>query len=302
MKDIPSYQELFSPLLALLSDNKEHTLSEVTQIIADQLNISEEKQKELYPSGQSIYKNRMGWARTCLKKAGLIEYPQRGSFLITKEGINLLSTHPNNLTEKDLILKYPLFKEFVYGTKKEKIVDNEDLVFSKTPDDVINEAYNKITSELSDELIEKIKSLSPTFFEKLVVELLIKMGYGGSLNDAGQAIGRTGDEGIDGIIKEDKLGLDVIYIQAKRWEGVVGRPEIHKFAGALQGQRSRKGIFITTSLFTKEALEYVKAIDNKIILIDGKRLSQLMIEFNLGVSIINSFEIKKVDNDYFIDE
>jgi restriction system protein len=299
---MPSYQDLLLPLLEILADKKEHNLSEVSLIIAERLKISEGDQKKLYSGGHSIYKNRIGWAKTCLKKAGLIEYPQRGNFLITKEGLNVLLENPKTLTQKDLIAKYPLFKEFVYGTKKNKVTKEDILNPLKTPDDIINESYNRIMSELSEDLIVRIKNLSPSFFEKLVIDLLLKMGYGGSRIDAGEAIGKIGDEGIDGIIKEDKLGLDVIYIQAKKWEGTVGRPEIHKFVGALQGQRAKKGVFITTSSFSKEALEYVKNIDNKIILIDGEKLAYLMIEYGLGVSVISSFEIKKIDNDYFIDE
>lgn len=200
--------------------------------------------------------------------------------------------------------QYPEFIEF-QTSKKDVDSDSEnqfDKFEEKTPQESLEYGYQKIKRGLAKELLDLIKSCSPSFFERIVVELLLKMGYGGSMKDAGKAIGQSGDGGVDGIIKEDKLGLDVLYVQAKRWEGTVGRPEIHKFVGALQGQRAKKGIFITTSNFSKDAIEYVQNIDTKIVLIDGEELAQLMIENDIGVSKIASYEIKKIDSDFFEEE
>jgi restriction system protein len=186
---------------------------------------------------------------------------------------------------------------------KNEVAEVETEITSKqTPEELLEDGYQRIRQELAQELLNRVKSSSPRFFERLVVELLVKMGYGGSIKDAGQVIGKSGDEGIDGTIKEDRLGLDVIYIQAKKWEGAVGRPEIQKFVGALYGQRAKKGVFITTSSFSHEATEYVKNIDNKIVLIDGKQLTELMIDHGVGVAIVSTYEVKKVDNDYFTEE
>lgn len=198
--------------------------------------------------------------------------------------------------------QYPEFMEFREIRKeKEKVPPEIEATEKQSPEDLMVYGYHKIRQELADELLGQIKSCSPEFFERMVVELIVKMGYGGSRKDAGKAIGKTGDEGIDGIIKEDKLGLDIIYIQAKRWENAVSRPEIQKFAGALQGHRAKKGIFITTSSFSKEALDFVSKIDSKIVLIDGEHLAQMMIDHDIGVSKIASYDIKKMDTDYFID-
>jgi restriction system protein len=172
----------------------------------------------------------------------------------------------------------------------------------KTPEELLETAYQQINDQLASDLLKQIKALLPALFEKIVVDLLVGMGYGGTIRDAGQAIGKSGDEGIDGVIKEDRLGLDAIYLQAKKWENTVGRPEIQKFAGALQGQRAKKGIFITTSYFSKEAYDYISRIDTKIVLIDGEQLARLMIDHNIGVTPISKYEIKKMDSDYFSDE
>ncbi|MEZ4525936.1 MAG: restriction endonuclease [Desulfobacterales bacterium] len=172
----------------------------------------------------------------------------------------------------------------------------------QTPEEQLEDAYENIRESLATEILEQLKSVAPDFFERIIVEVIVKMGYGGTRRDAGQAVGKSGDGGIDGIIKEDRLGLDIIYLQAKRWQGTVGRPEIQKFAGALQGQRAKKGIFITTSDFSKEARDYAAMIENKIVLIDGKQLAQYMIDFNVGVTTVSTYEIKKLDSDYFTDE
>ena len=301
---IPDYQTFLLPLLKLAGDNQIHSIREAYQILPEQFNLTDEEKRELLPSGQqAVVDNRIGWARTYLKKAGLITQPKRGQFQITERGQNVLRQNLDKI-DLDYLTQFPEFQDFKMKKNKPDDTDLEpqkpmSLIEKKNPQERLEYAYEEINNEVSQELLDTVKSVSPGFFEKLVIDLLVKMGYGGSRKDAGQAMGKAGDEGIDGIIKEDRLGLDVIYIQAKRWEAVVGRPEIQKFAGALQGQRAKKGIFITTSNFTKEALSFASHIDNKIILIDGETLTKLMIEHNVGISTASVYEIKKIDSDYF---
>lgn len=299
---IPDYQRIMLPLLKLLADEQEHSFRDSIENLAQFFKLSPEERKELLLSGQQpVFDNRVGWARTYMKKAGLLDTTRRGFFKITKRGIEALKQNPQEINVK-FLEQYPEFIEFREIRKeKEKATSEIEVTEKQSPEDLLVYGYQKIRQELADELIAQIKSCSPEFFERLVVELIVKMGYGGSRKDAGKAIGKTGDEGIDGIIKEDKLGLDIIYIQAKRWENAVSRPEIQKFAGALQGHRAKKGIFITTSSFSKEALDFVLKIDNKIVLIDGDHLTQLMIDHDIGVSKIASYDIKKIDTDYFLD-
>lgn len=267
--------------------------------IAVILKLSDEDIEEKLPSGETRLKHRVYWARTYLKKAGLLSVPERGTFKITEEGLNLLKENLSSLTRNDLKKRYPEFRDFI----KPHIKPDHDVTTTvegeKTPEELLEEGYTDLYETLVTDLLEKIKSESPQFFEKLVVDLLVKMGYGGSRKDAGEAIGRVGDGGIDGIIKEDKLGLDVIYIQAKRWENTVGRPSVQAFAGSLEGVRAKRGIMITTSQFSSEAHEYVRHIEKKIVLVDGEMLAKLMIDHNLGVSAVASYDIKKVDSDYF---
>lgn len=301
---IPDYQTIMLPLLKFAGDKKEHSIREAIDSISGLFKLSDEQKKEVLPSGRSyIIDNRVGWARTYLKKAGLLEDTRRSHFRITDEGLKTLVKLPTEINIK-FLQQFPGFNEF--RKKKDDEEEGQEQVMqedsSQTPQELLEYGYQKIKRDLAQELIESVKKASPRFFEQLVVELLLKMGYGGSLKDAGKAIGQSGDGGIDGIIKEDKLGLDVIYIQAKRWEAIVGRPEIHKFVGALVGQRAKKGVFITTSGFTREAQEYAKTIEQKVILIDGDNLAQLMIENNVGVSGVISYEIKKIDSDYFVEE
>ncbi len=293
------------PVLKLASDGNEHKFSKAVEELADEFNLSTEERNELLQSGsQAVFHNRVGWARSYLKQAGLLASPKRGFFTITQKGNELIATNPSRV-DASTLEQYPEFIEFK-NRKKEKGEEDEAEIVSTseqgstlTPEDALASAYNKLRSALESELLIAVKESSPSFFERVVVDLLVKMGYGGNRQDAGRALGKSGDGGIDGIINEDRLGLDVIYIQAKRWEGVVGRPEIQKFAGALQGQRARKGVFITTSLFTKEAREYASVIETKIILIDGEHLSKLMAEHNVGVSTVGQYEVKKLDSDYF---
>ena len=295
---IPDYQQFMLPLLKLAGDKQVHSIREAYDLLPEQFGLSESEKNDLLPSGkQLVINNRIGWARTYLKNAELLAVPKRGQFEITDRGINLLKQNPQKL-DNNTLMEYPEFQDFKIR-KSEEEVTIEIQPDKTNPEEMLENAYVEINNELASDILDNIKSSSPAFFEKLVIDLLLKMGYGGSRKDAGQAIGKSGDEGIDGIIKEDRLGLDVIYVQAKRWETVVGRPEIQKFAGALQGQRAKKGIFITTSNFTSDAVSYVKNIDSKIILIDGETLTKLMIEHNVGVSLTSSYEIKKLDSDYF---
>jgi restriction system protein len=304
---IPDYQSLMLPLLKLVSDRQEHKYRDLIENLAVEFEVTDEERKELLASGnQAIFDNRVGWAKTYLKKAGLLDSPKRATFVITQIGLDTLKKNPNRIDAKYL-RQFPAFLEFQNASRGENDSEEEVVIVEtneQTPEENLDKAYQRIRKSLASELLNKVVELSPTFFERLVVELLVKMGYGGSIKDAGKAIGKSGDEGIDGTIKEDKLGLDIIYIQAKRWKpgNVVGRPELHKFVGALAGQGAKKGIFITTSNFTKEALEYTPKNETKIVLIDGEQLAQLMIDYNLGCTTQQIYELKKIDSDYFGEE
>ncbi|QKV52236.1 restriction endonuclease [Comamonas antarctica] len=300
---IPDYQTCMLPFLSHLTDGNEHSLRETEEALAEKFGLTPAERAELLPSGQQgIFKNRIGWARTYLKKAGLIEAPKRAIFKITARGQDVLSSKPTRIDSKYLE-QWPEFIEFrdfsKDGAASSKLPQPAQ-TFS-TPEEAIEQAYQGLREQLAQELLAKILSCSPIFFEQLVVELLVKMGYGGSRKDAGERIGQTGDGGIDGIIKEDRLGLDAIFIQAKRWQGSVGRPEIQKFVGALQGQRARKGVFITTSFYTVDATDYASRIDTKVVLIDGKQLAALMMDFDVGVAASAAYVVKRIDSDYFED-
>ena len=305
---VPDYQSLMLPLLQFAErKGTEISTSQAVEILAKELGLTEDDLKEMLPSGiQPTFVNRVGWASTYMKKAGLLEAKRRGFYQITDRGRDLLKKQPKIINVK-LLKQYPEFLEFqqLKGTRSAgKAGEAKGLLdFSKvTPSEALETAYENLRNELAAELLAMLKKISPGFFERIVVELLVNMGYGGSRADAGKAIGRTGDGGIDGIIKEDKLGLDVLYIQAKRWDNnPVGRPDVMQFAGALQAQRANKGIFITTSRFTDDARSYVSQIGSKIVLIDGEQLTSLMIEHNVGVSIVSLYPVKKVDSDYFED-
>ena len=300
---IPDFQKIMLPFLIIISDGFEHTTSETNEKIAKHFQLTDDELNQYLPSGVAkTFPNRVAWAKSYFKMAGLLENTKRSSFKITESGKKFLTDNPKEINLK-VLKTVPAFLERTGRLKDEDVsIDIEESQSESTPEEILESRYLKIRKNLSQELLLKIKSCSPSFFESLVVELLVKMGYVGSIQDAGRSIVRSGDEGIDGIIKEDRLGLDVIYIQAKRWEGVVGRPEIQKFIGALAGQGAKKGVFITTSRFTHEAKEYHPKNDTKIVLIDGDQLTDLMIDYNLAVSTVNTFEIKKIDNDYFGEE
>jgi restriction system protein len=288
-----------------MSDVKTHKLRELIEILASHFELSDEERKELLPSGtQAIFDNRVGWAKFYLEKANLLKTEKRGFYHITELGLSFLKSNPSGLRTIDLE-KFKAFKEFKQSISIKNETDDPDLENQeneesiKTPEEALEYAYQKLKNDLSRDLLDTIKNCSPAFFEKLVIDLLTKMGYGGSRKDAGKALGKSGDGGIDGIIKEDKLGLDTIFIQAKRWGNTVPVREIRDFAGALLSKKARKGIFITTSSFPQGAFEFVNSIEHKIILIDGERLTNLMFEFNVGLSTQSIYEVKRIDSDYF---
>jgi restriction system protein len=301
---IPDFQTLMLPLLDLVKDGKERRSSDIVDTLAEKFALSEDEKKELLPSGLDfLFRNRVSWAKSHLKKSGLLEFPARGFTRITQRGIDVLKQKPEriNLTFLRQFSELLELRDDLRESAPAEDINAQSSEQLQTPEEILDNTYQNISKALAQELLDKVQQLSPSFFERLVVDLLVKMGYGGSVKDAGKTTGRSGDEGIDGIIKEDKLGLDIIYIQAKKWQpgNTVGRPEIQRFVGALAGQGAKKGIFITTSSFTKEALTYTPRNETKIVLIDGMQLAQLMIDYKLGVTVQHSYEIKKIDTDYF---
>jgi len=292
---IPDYQTIMLPLLEALKDKQERSLREIIEILALQFKLSPDEQRTLLPSGtQTVFHNRAGWARTYLKKAGLIEATRRGYVRITDRGLHVISQRLKKIDVK-FLGQFDEFNEFK-SIKKQKPPPEEP---EGTPEEALVNVYISIKNVLATELLQQLKKSSPKQFENIVIDLLVAMGYGGSRKEAAKVIGKSGDEGIDGVINEDRLGLDTIYVQAKKWDSSVGGPEIQKFAGALQVQHARKGIFITTSSFTKAAMDVATRVDNKLILIDGDTLVQYMIDYNIGVSSSITYEIKKIDLDYF---
>jgi restriction system protein len=305
---IPDFQSAMRPLLDFARDEKDHFFREALDAMAKVFAVTAEERREQIPSGRAfLFSNRIAWAKTHLRMAGLIENRARGVFRITQRGLQVLEAYPERIDMK-VLSKEPVYalartpSEATSEPDTDKAKATASAEDIRTPEEIIDGAYQQLREILAKELLERMRSSSPAFFEKLVVELLMKMGYGGSIKDAGKAIGRSGDEGIDGVIKEDRLGLDTIYIQAKRWEQTVGRPEIQKFAGALQGMRAKKGVFITTGTFSSEARAYAERIDSRIVLLGGEEVAWLMIDFGLGVAPVATYEVKRVDSDYFLEE
>lgn len=303
---VPNFQQFLKPLLEIASDGKEYKTKEVKPILLEKMGLTAEDLEEKINSGkQTKVDNRINWAKTYLIKAKVFSSSQRGIFKITERGKDLLKQNHDEITIEEL-KKYPEFIEFKYGSNK--VIENNNFIedkidlYNDTPDEVLKQSYQEIRNELAEELLSTIKNNSYEFFENLVVDLMVAMGYGGSRSDTGKSLGKVGDEGIDGIINEDRLGLDVIYLQAKKWDSSIGRPEIQKFVGALHGKRAKKGVFITTGNFTKTAYDYAESIEAKVILIDGKSLVNYMIDYNLGCSTSVVYEIKKIDTDYFLEE
>lgn len=302
---MPTYEDIMLPFLKRLADGQVHSLQELRQVLADELQLTEEERSRLLPSGlQSMFYNRLGWARTHLRKANLIETVKAGRFQITDRGCDVLRENPSRIDNR-LLAHFAEFRDFrtQYPVKNDQqaVVDNQNEV-DKTPSELIYSYYQELRDTLAEDLLQQIAERSPKFFEHLVLDLLLKMGYGGSREDAAQVVGKSGDEGIDGIIKEDRLGLDVIYVQAKRWKNSVGSPDVQGFIGALQLKGAHKGIFITTATFTQAAKDIASRVGNRIVLMDGMQLAQLMIDYGVGVTTETVYEIKRIDSDYFMGE
>ena len=299
---IPDYQSLMLPVLKVLADRKEHAVAEARRHIATELNLSEEEMSERLASDTTtVFMNRIGWAVQYLKEAAAIRAVRRGVYEITDRGVSLLQTQPSEITTK-VLRQFPEFIEFQgrgAETEQPTTTVTPHLETKATPEESLENSFQILRDALAHELLETIKNGTPAAFEQIVVDLLVAMGYGGSVEDAGKVVGKSGDGGIDGIIKQDKLGLDAIYVQAKRWKDVVGSPEIMKFSGSLTKRHANRGVFITTSTFTRDALDFVEAMPQKIVLLDGKQLASLMIEHDVGVSPTKAYTLKRLDQDYF---
>lgn len=301
---VPKYQECMLPLLRFAADGEEHSLAEGREAVADVLSLAEEDREELLPSGtQRRFDNNVSWAKVYLSGAGLLESTRRGHFRVTQRGRDVVASNPDSLRYTDL-QKFDEFQKF--RTRSHKPAEEEYggvapvvLQAEQTPQERIAEGYQELRATVADELLERVYACSPAAFERLVVQLLLRMGYGGSRKEAGRAIGRAGDGGIDGIINEDRLGLDVIYLQAKRYRGSVGRPEVQAFVGALEMRRARKGVLLTTGEFTRDAADYVGHIEKRVVLINGQDLAQFMIDHDVGVKVEQNLVLHRVDEDYF---
>ncbi|MBX6764785.1 MAG: restriction endonuclease [Rubrobacteraceae bacterium] len=298
---IPDYQTIMLPFLKLLSDGKERSIRACIDALAEHFHLSQQERAELLPSGQQpVFDNRVGWARTYLKKAGLLQSPRRGVVCITSRGTEVLKQKPERIDVK-FLMQFEGFADFV-GQSRRKTGESKESLAEKSESDPVEQierAFSNYQESLIDEVLEKLRGVTSAFFEQLVIRLLVKMGYGGGLKQAAEVVGGSGDEGIDGVINEDNLGLDVIYIQAKHWSSPVGRPEIQKFVGALHGKKAKKGVFITSSEFTKEARDYVTYLEPRVVLIDGKTMVRLMVEHNVGVTTKAIYELKSIDQDFF---
>lgn len=296
---VPDFQSFFKPLLDLAADGEDHSIQEAREVIAKAMALPEADLKEPLPSGiQTKFENRVAWAKSYFIQAKVLESPRRSYFRITPRGMELHKARHKRIDIR-ILNQYPEFLEFHKGKSPK---EEEQEPTKETPEETLQKSYESIRGDLASQIVQRIANNSPQFFERLVVDLMVAMGYGGSRADAGKSIGGSGDEGIDGIIKEDRLGLDLVYLQAKRWEGTVGRPEIQKFVGALHGKRAKKGVFITTGKFSEDAKNYVETIDPKVILIDGRMLADLMIDYELGTTTTATYQVKRIDSDYFTEE
>ena len=300
---IPDYQSLMLPVLSAASDHNEHSIAELRMAIASKLNLSDDElAQRLASDSQTVFGSRVAWAVQYLKQAGILNAVRRGTYQITSRGQSLLNGKPTEINIKTL-RQFPEFADFEQrGNDSQQLSTSVAAVSNdatSTPEELLEKSFQTLREALANDLLESIRTGTPAAFEQIVVDLLVAMGYGGSVKDAGKVVGKSGDGGIDGIIKQDKLGLDAIYIQAKRWKEVVGSPEIMKFSGSLTKKHANRGVFITTSTFTKDAMEFVEAMPQRIILIDGKYLTSLMIEHDVGVSPTRTFTLKRLDQDYF---
>lgn len=299
---VPGFQELMLPALRAVEDGRTYTNAQVNERVAEALALTADDMAEMLPSGRSkLFYNRCGWAKQYLVSALCLAQPKRALYTITDRGREVLAAHPEALTVADL-KQFPELEEFLKPTKPQltgTVEPEKAGTGDVDPIEMVESGYQQMRDQLAKSVLEQVAESSPEFFEQLVVDLLVAMGYGGSRADAGQAVGGSSDGGIDGVIKEDRLGLDVVYIQAKRWANVVGRPVVQGFAGALDGKKARRGVFITTSGFTKEALEYAALVEKSIVLVDGPTLAELMIDYGVGVTEVASYTVKRLDADYF---
>jgi restriction system protein len=305
---VPDFQSLTLPVLTEFSDGGEHATKDIRIRVAERLQLTSEDVAEILPSGgQTRFANRVAWAHIYLKRAGLLGSTRRGIYQITPRGQKVLANPPQQITLQ-FLERFPEYLEF---KRRSRSVDSESQSAASvtesdtsgavvlTPDEQIRAGYQLLRANLATQILERVRQASPLFFERLVVKLLVEMGYGGSYADAAQVVGKSGDGGIDGIIKEDRLGLESIYVQAKRWEATVGRPDVQQFAGALHGKHARKGVMITTSTFSRDAIEYAKTLPITIVLVDGVQLADFMTEFGVGVSDVETIKLKRLDEDYF---
>lgn len=303
---IPTYELFLLPLLKWASDGTVRRLADSYTAMAAEFALTPDDAKQALDSGQPVLYNRVGWAKTYLYKAGLIERTGQGQFKITDSGRKLLATKPGKI-DVALLMQYPSFAQFKQRAPTLPVVvpnGTPDTLTKQTPEETIEGAFAEIQNELAQELVARILQQSPAFFERLVVDLLVAMGYGGTHKDAATVVGKSRDGGIDGIIKQDRLGLDNIYVQAKRWaaDNAVSRPDVQAFVGALSGNAATKGVFITTSRFSEGAIQFIEKVPQRIILIDGDRLARFMIEFNIGVFAKETYTVKRLDLDYFDEE
>ncbi|MBO4418505.1 MAG: restriction endonuclease [Oscillospiraceae bacterium] len=300
---VPKFFEFFEAFLRAVNDGELHTAKEVRGIISKSMGLTDADLAEMLPSGtQRTFDNRVAWARTYLDKAGLIETPHRGKYKITDAGRNALAS--GGKIDLEYLEKSDEFKAF-HSVTTEGIADEPSVEKEESPMEVLASAYQKVNAALASQLMDEVMKLTPVEFERLVVKLLLKMGYGSGIEEAGMVTQQSNDGGIDGIIKEDQLGFSHIYIQAKQWavEQTVGRQEIQRFVGALQGQQAQKGLFITTAKFSSGALQYAaNLLGAKVVLVDGSALTRLMIKHNVGVSVEEIYEVKKIDSDFFAEE
>lgn len=295
---LPAFAAFLRPVLSAFGDDMPHNLREVRERVAEMLGLDESDRGLFLSDNRTpVHVSRTDWAVTYLHRAGALQRVSRGVYEITGRGRSLLEHHPSQISVQDL-LEFPEFRQF-YVPRNDNQNGTTPPPDPRPPTERLEEAYRDSRASLAAELLDQVSRVSPRFFEQLVLDLLLAMGYGGSIEDAASAVGRAGDGGIDGIIKEDKLGLDVVYVQAKRWQQNVGRPEVQAFVGALAGKKARKGVFITTSDFTREAREYVLGLEPKIVLIDGRQLAELMIDHDVGVTTVQTYRLKRVDLDYF---
>ncbi len=300
---IPGYQDIMRPLLAAYADGQERSIGDVRAMLAEHLELTPEELHERLPSGLArTWVNRAGWATMYLNRTGLLERTQRAVYRITDRGREVLAANPERV-DLAVLSQFPELGELrrrSAGTaaRATPLPDAEE----RTPEESVESSYQELRAALASDLRERISAKPPDFFEDLVLHVLQKMGYGSGLEDERERLGRSGDGGIDGVIREDRLGLDLIYVQAKRWEASVGRPTIQAFVGALQGARATKGILFTASAFTADAKSYAESVSPRVILVDGLKLAELMIDTDVGVTVKARYEVKRVDEDYFADE